>query len=57
MRFKIEVHDHEGWHDRILDTDNLLGVISGQLNSYTVLINPGDPLSAKVTISRTGDGE
>lgn len=57
MRFKIEVSSYEGNRSRVLDTDDLMGLINGQLNSYTILLDPADPLSLQVTISRIDDGE
>ena len=57
MRFVVKVTGYDGSRERVINEEDLLGVITGRLTSYTMLLDPADPLSLQVTISRTGDGE
>ena len=53
MRFWIQVDSvSEGRRSRVIDTDDLMGVINGSLSSYTLVMNPDDALTSKVTIMR-----
>ena len=58
VKYWIMLQDVHGVQiQREMDDDDLLGVITGRLTEYIMMLDPKDPLSARVSIKRVQELE